>query len=280
MAPTRSRPLAFIEMSVDRVNADVRETGPALWPVAMPVWCSGIAVPHRLVKARRAPLLMVIAAVHLFVITFVLAQRGTIDLTHVQEQSRLTLIRIAQTMNADVEQEPEVAAEPTEDMAQTTSPPSSPIEWSRVPNWRLKGSGTAAASAGNGNGYDATRLLAGLGASGPAGASDGVADPYAGASPVWAGNGAKSSLLLIGAPNPAVLEQVRQLVTRSFHGMQGVARMKVAVDRDGVVTRVVEMKSDLPRAARELLELTLVGRVVSAPQAKEGIVDLPSMLFA
>jgi hypothetical protein len=134
-------------------------------------------------------------------------------------------------------------------------------------------------SGGEGNGFDATRLLAGLGAAGPAGPIEGVVDPYAGASPIWSGGGRKSTLLLIGAPNPAVLAQIRRQVALSFPGVRGYARLTVVIDREGVVIRVAKITSDLPVAAQKLLERNLLGRVVSAPHAAEQAFELPEVLL-
>jgi hypothetical protein len=234
-------------------------------------------VPEQFQKAQRWPLFLAISGVHILAVTAFLAQQGSIDLSQVREQSRLTLIKIANVMQIQEKEAPQPAVETAEQQVQPSPQVPTVIEWTRVRNWREKASGVETMSGGDGRGFDATRLLAGLGAAGPAGATEGVADPYAGASPIWSGGGKKSTLLLIGAPNPAVLEQIRRQVALSFPGVRGYARLTVLVDKDGVVVRVAKVASDLPIAAQQMFEANLVGRVVSASHPSEHMLELPEI---
>jgi len=213
-------------------------------------------------------------------VLWLLTHSGVLDLGQIREQSRLTVVKVMKAMQAPDQDEPDGTSEAVEEPARSTEETPAPLEWIRVPNWRPP-AGTAdatAASGGNGSGYDATRLLAGLGAAGPAQQSEGVIDPYAGASPIWT-SAPRSPLLLINAPNPAVLEQVRRQIMLRFRNMRGYAELTVSVDREGVITNIVEMASDIPFAAQTLLKAQLVGRIISAPHDGQQTIILPRISF-
>jgi hypothetical protein len=229
---------------------------------------------------QRAIILASAISAHLLAIVNFGGASGQVDLSVLREQERLTLITLSKPIQSPAAKEPEMPAEASKVANQPHGAPPAELEWTRVTNWRPKATGTAAdAGIGKGGGRDPTLLLAGLGAQGPAGQQDGVADPYAGASPIWAANGARSDLLLMGAPNPAVLEQIRQRVSKAFRGMSGYARLTVVVDQQGVVVNVVRTDTNLPEAARQFLEESIVSRVVSGHRAKAGPMDLPEIRF-
>lgn len=256
------------------------ETGPALWPVAWPIWFTELISSRISTKTSRLPLLLAISAVHGFVVLWLLTQSGVVNLDQVREQSRLTVLRVMEAIQAPEKNEPETASEAVKEPAHPTEDTPTPLEWTRVPNWRSP-AGTAdgtTASGGKGSGYDATRLLAGLGAAGPAQENEGVVDPYAGASPIWTG-APRSSLLLIDAPNPAVLEQIRRQIMLQFRHIRGYAELTVSVDRDGAITNIVEIASDIPAAAQVLLKTQLIGRVISRPHDGPQTIALPRIAF-
>jgi hypothetical protein len=269
--------VSFIEQPSEQGRVAL-EAGPSIFPAALPPQFARYGLPKS-TKAQRINLLALAASLHVLAIITLWDPATRIDLVALREQARLTLVQLSNPISAPLPKEPESRAEPAEVVTQTEGVPAAEIEWARVPNWRPKANGTAATSGGTGNGYDATRLLAGLGATGPAGQADGVADPYAGASPIWSGNGSRSDLWLAGAPNPAALEQIRQRITKTFRGISGYARVAVAVDAEGVVTGIVRCETDLPESVRKLLEESLLGRVVSGRKPVAGTVDLPEMRF-
>lgn len=270
--------MSFIEQPSEQGRVAL-EAGPSIFPAALPPRFARYGLPKS-TKTQRVNLLAFVVSLHLLAIITLWDPATRIDLVALREQARLTLVQLSNPISAPLPKEPESRAEPSEVVTPMEGAPAAEIEWTRVPNWRPKASGTAAAiSSGTGNGYDATRLLAGLGATGPAGQADGVADPYAGASPIWSGNGSRSDLWLAGAPNPAALEQIRQRITKTFRGISGYARVAVAVDAEGAVTGIVRCETDLPEPARKLLEESLLGRVISARKPVAGTVDLPEIRF-
>lgn len=257
--------MAFVHSEMDLRAPPQSDVGPALLPVAIPGWMDRLLPTTSSQRTNRISTLALVLSLHGAAVVALLASRNAIDLQKVAEQSRLTLVRIAAAVQPTVGD----LQKPAESQAAlATSPaatPPVPIEWRRVRNWRTEtgDSSVGQVGGGGGGGGDATSLLAGLGAAGPADARDGVVDPYAGASPIWTGGGAKSALLLPEAPNPAVLDEIRRFVSLQFRGLRGRAQIMVAVDSGGSVTSIVSMKSDLPQEAQKLLRDALTGRVVA-----------------
>lgn len=272
--------LAFVEAAVSPIRGESYETGPTLWPVAWPVWCTSLFPSRTPTRANQLPLLIIVAAVHGLGVLWLLMQSGMVNLGQIREQSRLTVVKVMEAMQAPEKNEPKAAPMVVEEPARSTEETSTPLEWTRVPNWRPPAGTTdgTAAAGGTGSGYDAMYLLAGLGAIGPAKENEGVVDPYAGASPIWT-RAPQSSLLLINAPNPAVLEQIRRQIMLQFRHMNGYAELTVLVDRDGTIANILKITSDIPSAAQTLLKTQLVGRVISGPHSTQQTIILPRITF-
>jgi hypothetical protein len=271
--------MAFLQSEIDFRAPSQVDVGPALLPVALPGWTDRLFPSMSSRRANRVRTLALAFGLHAALIAGLLASRNAIDLRKVAEQSRLTLVKIAAAVQPTVgnPQKPE-ASQASAASASASTPPVS-IEWRRVRNWRAEAGDGPIGAVGGGGGGDATSLLAGLGAAGPAGASDGVVDPYAGASPIWTGGGAKSTLLLPDAPNPAVLDEIRRYVSLQFRGVRGRAQIIVSVDGGGSVASIVSIKSDLPQEAQRALKDALTGRVVAKGAASGRQIQLPEIEF-
>jgi hypothetical protein len=270
--------MAFLQSDIDLMAPPRADIGPALLPVALPGWTDHLFPSMSSRRTNRIGTLALVLGLHGAAVVALLASRDAIDLQKVAEQSRLTLVRIAAAVQPTTG-DPQKREESQAALATNPAPtPPVPIEWRRVRNRQPETGDSAAGQVGGGG--DATSLLAGLGAAGPAGASDGVIDPYAGASPIWSGGGAKSALMLPDAPNPAVLEEIRRYVSLQFRGVRGRAQITVSVDSSGSVTAVVSMKSDLPQQAVAMLRDALTGRVVARNAAKSlRQIQLPDIEF-
>jgi hypothetical protein len=269
--------VSFIEQQSGEIRA-LAEAGPTIFPAALPPRFSN----HSFTKStetQRGYLLGLITTAHVLAVVLLWAQPSPITLAVLPEQMRLTLIQLSKPQGQPAPEEPQQAPEQSEVAVKSDSAAPAEVEWARVANWRPKSTGSATAPVGSETEFGASQLLAGSGAKGQATSADGVDDPYAGASPIWAGNGAQSDLILVGAPNPGVLEQIRQRVAKTFRVRSGYARLTVMLDQQGAVMRVIQMDTDLPEPARKLLEESLVGRVVSVPRSSAGTVSLPEMTF-